>query len=382
MAKFNFIRYANCWEDANLLLEALDIEGKTGISVLSGGDNTLAMLLKNPKKIVAFDINETQIYLFELKRAGFLNLNHRGLLTLLGISDEKRHWWTHKKYYETPAWIIFQSLKKDMSREAFEYFSAHPEFFEKGIVNIGKFEHYFGIFQKFVIPLFTTKKRLRKLATFADIHQQANFYNRKINNLRLKLIFKTFFGFKVMGKLGRDKEFYEYVDDKASSGKRLKTRFDWGICHVPNLDNPYIHYILTGRFEAKHLPLYLRPENFEIVRDRIDRIEIVQGYLTKLDGYYDFANLSDIFEYLDPATFKLNQEHLRKLMRPGAKIAYYNMQGKKYLGAGFKLLEKQSRKWSEKMQAYFYDEFLVYERVKDTKVKAKHNNAKKSKENV
>ena len=32
---FNFIRYANCWEDANLLLNVLDIENKVGLSVLS-----------------------------------------------------------------------------------------------------------------------------------------------------------------------------------------------------------------------------------------------------------------------------------------------------------------------------------------------------------
>lgn len=368
MAKFNFIRYANCWEDANLLLESLDIEGKTGISVLSGGDNTLAMLLKNPKKIAAFDINETQIYLFELKRAGFLNLNHQGLLTLLGIIRDK-HWRFRNKYHDVPAWTIFQSLKKDMSKEAFDYFSAHPEFFEKGIVNIGKFEHYFELFQKFVVPLFTTKKRLKKLADFADIKQQADFYRRKIDNHRLKLIFKSFFGFKMMGKLGRDKDFYDYVDNRASSGERLKARFDWGICHVSNRDNPYIHYVLTGQFNPKHLPLYLRPENFEIIRERIGKIEVAQGYLTKLQGHYDFANLSDIFEYLDPATFELNQEWLRKIMKPGARIAYYNMQSKKFLDQGFELLEKQSKKWSEEMQAYFYEKFLVYERTHDDKTK-------------
>ena len=87
---FNFIRYANCWEDANLLLDVLDIEKKTGLSVLSGGDNTLAMLIKNPKKIVAFDINKTQIHLFNLKKAGFKNLDYDELIDLLGIYGTSR----------------------------------------------------------------------------------------------------------------------------------------------------------------------------------------------------------------------------------------------------------------------------------------------------
>ena len=51
-AKFDFIRYANCWEDTNNLFEALDIENKTGLSVLSAGDNTLALLIKNPTALL------------------------------------------------------------------------------------------------------------------------------------------------------------------------------------------------------------------------------------------------------------------------------------------------------------------------------------------
>ena len=28
---FSFIRYANCWEDTNILIDALDVTDKTGI---------------------------------------------------------------------------------------------------------------------------------------------------------------------------------------------------------------------------------------------------------------------------------------------------------------------------------------------------------------
>src|SRR6516162_2632861 len=46
-ADFSSIRYAQCWEDADVLIEALDIHpGDTCVSVASGGDNTLALLTK------------------------------------------------------------------------------------------------------------------------------------------------------------------------------------------------------------------------------------------------------------------------------------------------------------------------------------------------
>ena len=42
---FSFIRYAQCWEDADILLEALDIgEGDVCLSIASAGDNSLSLL--------------------------------------------------------------------------------------------------------------------------------------------------------------------------------------------------------------------------------------------------------------------------------------------------------------------------------------------------
>ena len=38
---FQFIRYANCWEDADILSEALDVaENKKFLSIASAGDNS------------------------------------------------------------------------------------------------------------------------------------------------------------------------------------------------------------------------------------------------------------------------------------------------------------------------------------------------------
>ena len=46
-ADFNIIRYAQVWEDADILLEALDIQPDDEcLSIASAGDNALAMLAK------------------------------------------------------------------------------------------------------------------------------------------------------------------------------------------------------------------------------------------------------------------------------------------------------------------------------------------------
>ena len=48
-ADFSAIRYAQCWEDADILLSALDVQpGETVVSIASAGDNTLSILTKDP----------------------------------------------------------------------------------------------------------------------------------------------------------------------------------------------------------------------------------------------------------------------------------------------------------------------------------------------
>ncbi|NJL20929.1 MAG: DUF3419 family protein, partial [Leptolyngbyaceae cyanobacterium SM1_3_5] len=52
-ADFSKIRYAQCWEDADILLEAMNVQsGQVCLSIASAGDNTLALLSKNPDRVI------------------------------------------------------------------------------------------------------------------------------------------------------------------------------------------------------------------------------------------------------------------------------------------------------------------------------------------
>jgi phosphoenolpyruvate-protein kinase (PTS system EI component) len=61
-AAFDHIRYAQLWEDADVLTEALgDVSGGTLVSICSAGDNALAMLTLDPAKVVVVDLSPAQI---------------------------------------------------------------------------------------------------------------------------------------------------------------------------------------------------------------------------------------------------------------------------------------------------------------------------------
>ena len=66
---FNFIRYANCWEDADVLLQALQVkENAHVLSIASAGDNSFSFLTNNNVKVYAVDLNPVQIHLCEFKK--------------------------------------------------------------------------------------------------------------------------------------------------------------------------------------------------------------------------------------------------------------------------------------------------------------------------
>src|SRR5206468_952893 len=89
---FSRIRYGQCWEDADVLLEGLAIRPEhVCLSIASAGDNTLALLSRGPQRVIALDFNPAQIACLELRVAAYRELNHRELLTLMGsIPGEDR----------------------------------------------------------------------------------------------------------------------------------------------------------------------------------------------------------------------------------------------------------------------------------------------------
>ena len=70
MVKTNdfILRYTNCWEDSDLLLQQINKGANAEyLSIASGGENSLSLLSLDPKRVHIIDINPLQIYLIELK---------------------------------------------------------------------------------------------------------------------------------------------------------------------------------------------------------------------------------------------------------------------------------------------------------------------------
>ena len=90
-ADFSAIRYAQCWEDADVLLAGLDIQpGDRCLSIASAGDNTLALLARSPEHVLALDVSDAQLACLALRVAAYRVLEHPELLELMGSRPSTR----------------------------------------------------------------------------------------------------------------------------------------------------------------------------------------------------------------------------------------------------------------------------------------------------
>jgi len=314
----SYLRYANCWEDADVLLEGLNIQpNDTVISVSSAGDNTFSILSKAPKKVVAVDVNTVQLFLTELKKACFLTLTHSEFLEFLGFNTT-----TNRLH-------LFEKVQPQLSIQAQSHWKANFKQIEKGIIHQGKFENYFKLFRTKIIPLIHSTKKIDQLLAPKSSNEQAEFYNSKWNTWRWRLLFNFFFSKTMMARLGRDKSLFNEVE--VSVKDFVFTQAEKELSTLKCQTNYFLQYILKGNFGTQ-LPHYARPENFESIKSNCHKLEfrigLIENVLTKTDRFDKF-NLSNIFEYISNTEFKELTKTLENHSNPKAILVNWSLMVKR-----------------------------------------------------
>src|SRR6185295_4016104 len=199
-ARFDLVRYANVWEDAAVLRAALaPAPGKRMLSIASAGDNAFALLAAGAE-VVAADLSPAQLALVELKRAAILRLGHAETLAFLGVrqGEDRR--------------AVYERLERDLTPRARDFWRERLDEVAGGVIHHGKFESYFQLFRERVLPLIHRRRTVLGLLGERDEAGRREFYRQQWNNLRWRLLFRIFFSRFAMGRLGRDPEFFRYVE--------------------------------------------------------------------------------------------------------------------------------------------------------------------------
>lgn len=355
-ARFNIIRYSNCWEDADILLDAVNVrERGRYLSIASAGDNTFSLLSRSPSLVLAIDISPAQLACTEVKKIAFAILSYEEILDFLGLREG------------ADRSIIYKKIRENLSPESKEFWDRHTDHIKRGLIHMGKFEGYFRLFRNWILPLVHGRREVSQLLAPKDKSARVKFYIERWNSMRWRTLFKIFFSRPVMGHFGRDPEFFRYVDDDVAAG--IMRRAEYALTILPTDSNPYLEYILTGNFKMS-LPHYLRKENFDAIRGNLDKLKLFKGNLSaaykacgglKFDGF----NLSDIFEYMSQDQYSKELEGAIDFSNKNARLVYWNMLSDRKHPAALKdklnYLDAEASSLFEKDKAFFYKSLIIEE---------------------
>ncbi len=359
-ADFSAIRYGQCWEDADVLVTALDLQPHhTCVSIASAGDNTLALLSQAPALVIALDLSAAQLACLALRVAAYRELEHPELLELMGSRASQRRA------------ALYQRCRSLLSSDVRAFWDAHTEDIANGIGGAGKFERYFALFRQRLLPLLHSQDQIAELLRDKAPSERATFYETVWDTWRWRAACKVFFSRFVMGRLGRDPEFFKYVEGNVAA--RILARMHYAATELTPADNPYVQWILTGR-HGPALPFALRPENFDAIRNNLERLELRQQSLEQFLAdqpahTIDRFNLSDVFEYVSPASYHDLLRQLVRVSRNNARMAYWNLLAQRRRPASManeiRPLDNLAPQLLRQDKAFFYQDFILEEVIND-----------------
>ena len=321
------IRYGQCWEDADVLSQALAVgPGARVLSIASAGDNALALLADDPAEVVAVDLNPAQIACLALRVAAFRTLAHAETLELVGARPSGRRA------------ALYARCRPALDVDARAFWDAQPDAIDGGIGHAGTFEGFFRLFRRAVLPLAHRRATVERLLAGAvpdgvagggTADERRRWYDAHWDSARWRLLFRIATSRAVLGRARYPTAFSQV---EGSPAERLLARVRQSVTATDPATNSYLQTVLTGAPRA--LPRYLRPEHYGTIRDRLDRLSwrlgtlddvLAPGASAQADAPFTHFNLSDVFEYLTPGQADALFAKVADAGAPGARLAYWNV---------------------------------------------------------
>jgi len=314
--------YGACWEDLAVARAALRIpRGGLVVAIGSAGDNVIGLLLDDPGRVVAVDLNPSQTALVELKLATLRDAPNELAVFVGGVPAASGRASARLDRYE--------ALRPTLSAAAVRHWDARSADIEAGVIHTGRFERYLAWFRRGLLPVAPGRHAVLRMLAAADVAEQRRIYRDEWDSPAWRSLFRIFFSRRLMAAVGRDPAFFDQVSG-GSVGAHFLERAIEGLTATPIRRNPFVTYILEGQYRIPDAaPTYLQPEHATVLAARAHRVGVVNGSLLELldelpDGVVDAFYLSDIFELVNPTGYEAILGAIARTGRPGARLCYWN----------------------------------------------------------
>ena len=293
MKFFDTLNYTSCNEDGLAELRALDVKpGDDVCCVAGGGDRALHMLLGDPARVLAFDMNPAQNFLLELKIAAIKIFDYQTYARFLGLFP-----------CAEPRWNLYLRLRPQLTHAAARWWDAQRKTLDRGVLYAGRWERYFQM----------TSRNLRlwrgaKIATlfqFNDLEAQRAFVRREWDTPAWRLSLRATLNAWTLRFVFGDPGFYRNAKSSVPAWQYIHTRFNALLERHLARKSFMLALVLRGEFfDPAQYPPYLREENFLTLKARVDRVTIRTLPLFEMLASEESAScnkysLSDVPSFLD-----------------------------------------------------------------------------------
>ena len=346
------------WEDPESDRRALEIQsGDCILTITSGGCNTLDLLVEGPRQIYSLDINPYQSYLLELKRVAVRCLDFENLHAFLGFQPSKNRL------------QVFESLAGGLSKTALAYWRGRPAAIRDGVSHQGRYEGFLRHFRR-LLYLTQGKRRIDGLFQCQSLDEQRDYFDRVWNTPAWRMLFRLAFNKHTLAKRGLTFDYFRFDDGTSSFAESFFNRSKRAFCEIPVGTNYFLAQYLLGRYTSSNAaPAYLRRECLPVIRERLDRIELVTADVKlwlagRRDASIDGFSLSNVCELMSPEETVRTFEQVARTARPGARICFRNLmiprEVPETLRAKIQLREDASQHLLEQDRSFVYSRVQAY----------------------
>ncbi|MCG3127551.1 MAG: hypothetical protein CHACPFDD_02413 [Phycisphaerae bacterium] len=314
---FRGIVFNMSWEDPEMDRRAFRITpDDVVISITSAGCNPLNFLCQSPRKLISIDSNPAQTALLELKLAGIATLDHETFFDIFAARRPSR------------VTSVYRSrLRPCLSAKARSFWDKRLWMAARGVYQFGRM----GLFCRILRAYLHTMLRPEQIDEFLDsrtLEEQRAWYNRHLAGRFWGPASKALIRFRpFMYLAGVHPRQFDLVDDRHDMFDYVKERIEYVLTQVPIYNNYFLSITVSGRFRGNYVPPYLLEENFETLKNNLDRVQVVNGwlgpYLDSLPpGSIHKFNLLDIFDWMTPEAFEATLHSVLRAAAPGATFIY------------------------------------------------------------
>ncbi|MEI6408202.1 MAG: BtaA family protein [Bacteroidota bacterium] len=318
--------YNTCWEDPRCDRKVLNLNEESRVVMLtSAGCNALDYLLDHPAAIYAIDVNPRQNALLQLKKSLFKVGDHQDLYNYFGTGafDE-----AHDFYSD----LLKPTMSDPYTRK---FWDSHiGDFFSgKGLRKTFYWRGSSGtvawLVNKWLKTQPETERLIRQMLASQTLSEQQQWYE-ELEPRFLKGFLSWFIGrHAVQSMLGVPKSQQQlarstYSDGMAGYIRQCMRRVFAGI---PVQDNYFWQLYFYGQYQPGICPNYLLQENFNPIRNNIDRVTTysmtLSDFLTQHPGQYTHFVLLDHQDWLAEHNYPALEQEWKLIFEnaaPGASI--------------------------------------------------------------